>query len=77
MEIKIFILLVSFITILILIAKCKQLENGQKKILFYIQEYERRKDSRELTKMFIQKEQSLNNRKQTRKYRNYRFKRFW
>ena len=77
MEIKIFILLVSFITILILIAKCKQLENGQKKILFYIQEYEHRKDLRESIEAIIKKEQSLNNRKQSRKYRKYRFKRFW
>ncbi len=77
MEIKIFILLVSFINILIFLAKCKQLENGQKKILFYIQEYEHRKDLRESIEAIIKKEQSLNNRKQSRKYRKYRFKRFW
>ena len=77
MGIKAFIFLINLVTILIFSAKCKQIQEDQEKILFYIQEYERRKDSRELTKMFIQKEQSLNNRKQTRKYRNYRFKRFW
>ena len=60
MEIKIFILLVSFINILIFLAKCKQLENGQKKILFYIQEYEHRKDLRESIEAIIKKEQSLN-----------------
>ena len=77
MEIKIFILLVSFINILIFLAKCKQLEKKKKKILFYIQEYEHRKDLRESIEAIIKKEQSLNNRKQSRKYRKYRFKRFW
>ena len=48
MEIKIFILLVSFINILIFLAKCKQLEKKKKKILFYIQEYEHRKDLKKI-----------------------------
>ena len=77
MEIKIFILLVSFIKIQMIIAKCMYLEKKKKKILFYIQEDEHRKDLREAREAIIKKEQSLNNRKQSRKYRKYRFKRFW
>ncbi len=75
-EIEKYNLFLNGVIILIFLIKSKQLQEKQKEILFYIHEYEKRNENRELFNISIKKKKKLYDRKQIRKYRKYRLQTF-